>query len=179
METQATHAVFATLADHSRVRVTEPASWNLTQLRWSRLDDARLAGRKSRGAHYPNVRHFEVRSMDDPNYNQSPARVLQACLPGRGFKNAEDAARVAWRLLTGNSYHRRNRGHRLGDLPGESTGVQGVGGWFYWPNGVPAAQGLYGLVRVCRSRNLVQQGCNGRWYVTDTDFDADTAKLAA
>jgi hypothetical protein len=174
-----THAVFAVVLNKKteqkmRLRVAEAGSWDRAQAQWRRLDNARLAGR------FPQVLHFVVRSLDDPAWAPAEAQVLQAVLPSKGHKNVEDAARKAWALLTGNTFHvrPRYRGDRFADGLGESSGVQGRGGWFYWPNGVTAAQGRSDLARVAKRRNLVQEGTDGRWYVTDSDFNADTADIA-
>lgn len=147
------YAVFAEL-ERTRVRVTAPMSWDLAQETWREMDDRRIAGR------FPQVRHFVVRSTDDPKWKDAPDHLVRACIPGRGFKDEQQAARKAWRLFTGGKFR------RAGEVPGEETGVQGTGGWFYWPGGGPAAQGLYGLARLCNHRGMIQRGIDGRYYVT-------------
>jgi hypothetical protein len=56
------HAVFATTPELVRVRVTRFGDWLATQDEWERLDNRRRAGE------LPEVKHFEVRSSDDPKY---------------------------------------------------------------------------------------------------------------
>jgi len=58
------HAVFATspAPEHRRVRVTRWLEWGAATDEWTRLDDRRRAGEM------PHVKHFEVRSSDDPRY---------------------------------------------------------------------------------------------------------------
>lgn len=164
--TSETHAVFATTADGKRVRVSDHLSWDAAQLDWNRLDELRFGGR------FPHVQHFAVRSTDDPQWSNAPLSLLHrspVVEGSRGFKNVENAARAAWKLFTGNKFHRRaGVGREVeSDTPGRPTGVQGRGGWFYWPNGATAAQALSGLAGVCKRRNFVVQGADGRWYVVD------------
>lgn len=155
-----THAVFGAKADGTRFRVSDNLTWGAAQLEWNRLDELRRAG------YLPHVRFFEVRSTDDPKYADLPVNftMLRCTLGGRGYKNEQKAAREAWRHAMGDRFHDRGR-----DAAGVRTGVQGRGGWFYYPNGTTAAQGLYGLVRVARQRNLMVRGCDGRFYVLDAD----------
>lgn len=140
------HAVFATLADMTRVRVTDPTDWDHAQYQWNQLD------RERRDRKFPDVRHFCVRSMDDPGWNTAKVSLGHSTPyePSRGFKNVEDAARKAWKMWQGS---KTNMGHE-----------QGFGGWFYWHNGRPVCQGLKDLAKVCKSRGLVVQGVDGRWY---------------
>lgn len=141
-----THAVYATLADHSKVRVSDPAGWNAAQYEWSRLEEARRARR------FPDVRYFCVRSTSDPAWSDAPVSLGHATPyePSRGFKWIGDAAAAAWKKWQGET---------------TLTGMtQGTGGWFYWHNGRPAAQGRDELGALARARGLVVQGVDGRWY---------------
>lgn len=66
-------AVFATEDDLRRTRVTRWLDWDAAQDEWTRLDDLRRAGgftRERFGDRLPAVRFFEVRSQDDPKYNE-------------------------------------------------------------------------------------------------------------
>jgi len=56
------HAVFATSPELRRVRVSRWMEWGAATDEWTRLDDRRRANEM------PHVRHFEVRSSDDPSY---------------------------------------------------------------------------------------------------------------
>lgn len=140
------HAVFAVLPDGSRVRVTDPLSWDRAVAEWTKADDARRAHR------FGDVLHFCVRSMDDPDWNESPVSLGHATpyIPSRGFKNPEDAARKAWLLWQG-------------EKTPHGT-AQGTGGWFYWHNGRTACQGLEDLAKLAIARKLIVQGGSGRWY---------------
>lgn len=60
------HAVFVTLNDHYRARVSRYSDWMTAQNEWERLDDMRRDGRMS------GVKFLEVRSGDDPKYNTLP-----------------------------------------------------------------------------------------------------------
>lgn len=143
------HAVFATLADMTVVRVSDPETYPAAVARWKTLDDLRRSRR------FPTVRHFEVRSLYDPRYADAPVRVIDPLdAPSRGYRNVEDASRRAWRAWQGDT------------TPYGTT--QGADGWFYWHNGRTAAQGLRGLARLCRSRGLVALGVDGRWHSTVT-----------
>lgn len=141
-----THAVFATTAAGERVRVTDPASWNWAQAEWKRMDDAR------RSRQFPTVKFFEVRSMDDPAYKDSPVSLGHGTPVevSRGFGNVRDAARRAWLLWQGQ--------------PRKWGVEQGSGGWFFWHNGRTAARGLDELTDLAKARGLVEQGVDGRWY---------------
>lgn len=157
------HMVFATDSDGTTWRVSDNLSWGQAQSEWKRLDDTRLAGLM------PHIKFFEVRSNADqqPRFRDAKVGVhlLRCTLDGgRGHANLRTAARAAWRYTFGDRFH-----DRKWDAPGERTGVQGRGGWFYYPNGTTAAQGLDGLAKVAKQRNLVVKGVNGRWYVVDAD----------
>lgn len=160
-----THAVFGLDAEGKKFRVSEDLTWNQAQREWTRLDDLRRAG------YLPHVRFFEVRSTDDPRYADltTNMKLLACVLTTRGFKNEKDAAHAAWKHAMGDRFHvrPRYRGDRYADAPGQKTGVQGRGGWFYYPNGVTAAQGKDDLVRVAKARGLYAKGCDGRFYVFD------------
>lgn len=165
-----THRVYATLADGVTYRVSDDLTWGSAQAEWKRLTELRYAG------YMPHVKFFEVRSTDDTQPRFADAKVnmrgLRATLRQRGYSNEQTAAREAWRHTFGDRFHDRSGRRGYGDAPCESTGVQGRGGWFYYPNGVTAAQGLDGLVRVAKRMNLMVKGVNGKWYVLDADVDA-------
>ncbi len=140
------NAVYATLADGTKVQVSDDLSWDRAQFEWRKLDDDRLAGL------HPDVRFFEVRDTEDPNYAEAKVSLSHATplLKSRGFKRVEDAARKAWLLWQGEK---------------TPTGAkQGTGGWFYYHNGRAAAQGLDGLAKLALSRALVVEGVDGKWY---------------
>jgi len=84
------HAVFVTLQDFDRLRVTAWTNWDVAQDEWTRLDDRRRAGE------LPHVRFFEVRSSDDPNYNRSPFEPFLSLPP---------AERPQWVTLTKGERH--------------------------------------------------------------------------
>jgi hypothetical protein len=162
------HAVFATDGDGNTYRVSDPLSWNAAQDEWTRLDDLRREGR------LPQAKFFEVRSVtveggelalsfarvrshgryDDAKFDLMFTKPVAVEHP-KGFANATDAARAAWKLRFPTFTPRRNSW---------ASGVQGYGGWYYYPNGTTAAQGLVDLSRVCKQRRLMVEGVNGRWY---------------
>lgn len=176
------HAVFATSPDSRTFRVSDPLSYDKAVYAWTKLDDLRRDGRT------PHVKFFEVRAVfvgpDRPlvgptvtshdRYDGAPLDLLYATPVattannsgrGRGYARVEDAARAAWKRAFPTFRSWLDKRMRSG----ERTGVQGRGGWFYWPNGQTAAQGLDGLARVCKSRRMVVQGADGRWYVTEPE----------
>ena len=165
-------AVFATGHDGRTYRVSDPLDWRAAQTEWDKLDTLRRDGRM------PHVKFFEVRSVflgpDRPivgpaltSHGRYDGALLDLTYArpvvegSRGFKSAESAARAAWRrdFPTFRSAYDKRVGNR------EGTGEQGLGGWYYWPNGHTAAQGLHSLAAVCERRNMIVQGGNGRWYV--------------
>lgn len=167
-----THYVYATTADGTTHRVSDPLPWGQAQSAWNRLDENRRAGCM------PHVRHFEVRSTDDtqPRFAEAKTNplVLKVVVANsRGHKHVADAARVAWKLHfpTFRSWYDRRVAP---DDKDRRTGTQGRGGWYYFPNGQTAAQGLTGLAPVAKKRGMVVHGADGRWYVVDTlDFYLD------
>jgi hypothetical protein len=177
-----THAVFAVTAKNERVRISEDLSWNAAQYQWRKLDDERVAG------HFPHVKFFAVRSTSDPQWSDAAVSFIHGrrTTSTKGYGNShgsgwgndltgrEKAARAAWKALTGGVFHRRAGvgRERESDRPGERTGQQGRGGWFYWPNGVIAAQGLHGLARLCEQRGMIVEGASGRWFAIDLDEQA-------
>jgi hypothetical protein len=175
-------AVFATTHDGNVVRVSDPLSWGAAQHDWRDLDELRVAGR------FPHVKHFEVRTVwlgpDRPlvgpevhshdRYDGAKVDVLYrrpVLARSRGFKSLEQAARAAWRHSMGDRFRvRAGVGReRYSDPAGTMTGVQGRGGWFYYPNGTVAAQGRYDLARVAQQRRMVVAGADGRWYVLENE----------
>lgn len=165
------HAVFATRADDSATyRVSDPLSWDSAQAEWKRLDDLHRKGL------LPQAKFFEVRSVtlgpDRPlvgpevsshgRYDKAPVNLNMArpVTGKRGYGKLEDAARKAWKMFAP-TYTPRNRWNQ---------GVQGLGGWYFWPNGRSAAQGLSGLGRLVVGRQMVVQS-GGRWFVYDTKED--------
>lgn len=166
------HRVYATTASGT-FRVSDDLSWNAAQWEWNRLDELRRAG------YMPHVKFFEVRSVDDatPRFVEAKvnAGLLRVTLKQRGYGSAEAAARAAWRHLYGDRFHvRAGVGRSIeSDEPGERTGVQGRGGWFYYPNGTVAAQGRYGLEKLARRMGLFVNGLDGRYYVLDADAGLD------
>lgn len=183
------HAVFATTPDHKTFRVSDPLPWGQAHDEWEKLDDARRAGR------LPQTKFFEVRSVtlgpDRPlvgpevrshdRYDKAPLDVtLTRPVVGRGFADGkrdphsgrdphtgrEKAARAAWKLSFPTF---RSRWDKTGTDKTAKTGVQGAGGWYFYPNGVTAAQGLRSLANLAERRRMVVQGADGRWYVVDPD----------
>lgn len=178
------HAVFATTHDHKTYRVSDPASWNQAQKEWSRLDDLHRSGL------LPQTKFFEVRSVylenDRPlvgpdvrshdRYDNAPFALFTYTSPvtnskgfgdsngtrSRDFSGREKAARAAWKLRFPTF---RSRWDKSGTDKQARTGTQGAGGWFYYPNGVTAAQGLNDLANVCERKGFITQGGDGRWYV--------------
>jgi len=141
------HAIYATKADGARVRVSDPMTWPQAQARWNRADNARREGR------YPHVRHFEVRSLDDPKYAElslDPFLLDMELTPRKGFSTYQKAAHAAWIEWQGKTTRDGKQ--------------QGRGGWFYWHSGRTAAQGLYGLEHIARQRGMVATGVDGRFY---------------
>jgi hypothetical protein len=171
--------------------VSDPLDWNAAQREWNLLDEQHRSGL------LPQARFFEVRSVtlgpDRPlvgpevrshdRYDRAPLNQMMARVVvkgSRGFKKAEDAARAAWRIFapefTDRGYHarylRRFREARGHAVEARKSTEQGRGGWFYYPNGTTAAQGLHDLARVCKARNLIAQGVNGKWYVVEIREEA-------
>lgn len=165
-------AVFATDGEHNVYRVSDPLRWDEAQDEWSRLDDLRRAGR------IPQTKFFEVRKVwlenDRPivgpdvrshdRYDKAPLKQsmtqLVATEHPKGFGWEGDAARAAWKLHFPTYKPRRGKFW--------NQGVQGYGGWYYWPNGTTAAQGLAHLAQICRRRFYIVQGTDGRWYPAAT-----------
>jgi len=163
------HAVFATDYAHKTYRVSDPLPWGDAQDVWANLNDLRLDGR------VPQVKFYEVRSVtlgpDRPivgpevfshdRYDRAPLDMMfrRKVVKSRGFKNVRDAARSAWRRFAPTFTVREGSWN--------ATGRQGRGGWFYYPNGCTAAQGLGDLAGLCLRKNMVVQGGDGRWYVVD------------
>lgn len=145
-DTPVQDAVYATLASGRVVRVSDPSTWDRAQAEWRKLDEARLDGR------FPDVRYFEVRRTDDPRYADAPVSLGHSTpyMKSRGYSKVEGAARRAWLLWQGETSRDGLR--------------QGSGGWFRWHNGRSAAQGLDELAKLAKSRGLVVQGVDGRWY---------------
>lgn len=155
-------AVYARTADGRLAKGLTFESYEEALAEWSRLDSARLDGL------FPQVKHFEVRDTDDPKYADAVrlpwafARVItprgfgdEQYTPGRRTltrTGAEKAASKAWKLFA----------------PKPMNRIQGDGGWFYYEGTErPAAQGLRDLAVVAQRHNLIAQGANGRWYVTE------------
>jgi hypothetical protein len=161
-------AVFATNWQNETFRVSDPLTYSEALQVY-----AALVNLQGKGL-LPQTKLFEVRSVkvgpDRPivgpeirshdRYDGAPLN-LQLTRPvtnDRGFSKNEDAARAAFRLHFGEVVSFTRHGVAL-------QRAQGTGGWFFYPNGVAAAQGLGDLVKVCHRRKLVVQGGNGRWYV--------------
>ncbi len=166
------HAVFATTHSLRRVRVEAPASWGTAQDQWLKLDDARREG------YFPHVKFFEVRSMDDPGYKDAPVSFAHGrrAVSGRGFTNAQSAAKRAWKLFAPEFTDKGRVAKRydrfLGNTASDRTKStdQGRGGWFYYPNGETAAQGGADLFKLAHRKGLVAKGVEGKyskWFVLD------------
>lgn len=175
------HAVFATDGQRNVYRVSDPMSWDRAQREWDRLYTLKHEDR------LPQVKFFEVRSVtlgpDRPlvgpevrshdKYDKAPLdmNLTKPVVGLRGYSKVEDAARSAWKVYFGTRFSvRKGVGReRQSDEAGYPTGVQGRGGWFYYPNGTVAAQGLTDLARVALRRRMVVQGLNSRWYVVEQE----------
>lgn len=158
------HALFATDADGNVYRVSDPLSYGAALAEWAHASERHDNGR------LPHVKHLEVRSVtvgpDRPlvgpevrshgRYDGAPLNMnmVRPVTNSRGYKRAEDAARNAWLAFA----PLRDR-----------NASQGNGGWFYYPNARPAAQGKTALVRVCQRMRLIVQGVDGRWYAYSTE----------
>lgn len=169
------HAVFATDHQHQTFRVSDALSWDAAQSEWQKLDDQRLAGV------LPHAKYFEVRTVwlgpdralvgpevrSHDRYDRAPVDLMftrQVVFGQRGWAKLTDAARAAWRYYFPEF---RERGHR--GRYAETSTEQGRGGWFYYPNGCTAAQGLQALGKVCLRRHMLVRGANGRYYVVNPD----------
>lgn len=153
-------AVFGTDYAHRTFRVSDPLSWGEAQNVWGQYDEDRRDGL------LPQWKHFEVRTVevgpDRPlvgpeirshgKYDRAPFAFVKRVRHPRGFTYVEDAARAAWVRFA----------------PEKD---QGRGGWFYWPNGRTAAQGLVHLAQLCRQKHMIVEGGNGRWYDLAQDKD--------
>lgn len=153
------HVVLAVTADGSAYREGEPTSWDSAQDSWLAHDDARRAGRR------PHVRFYAVRSATDSDPRWVNARTARwpflGVVGSRGYGTGqgrdggrEKAARHAIRRRVPN--------------PGNPSGVQGMGGWYYRADGSTLAQGLDDLARVAIQRGWIAEGINGRWFVIAT-----------
>jgi hypothetical protein len=144
------HVLLAT--DHCGIvhRLGVPDSYGSRLDSWRRHDDARLAGRR------PHVRHYEVRSVDDPKAKAArkgdgaPGRDV-APTSARGRATEKAAARQAVRLWI--------------PAPRSTRGEQGYGGWFYEADGRTLCQGLDDLAKVARRRGWIARDAAGRWHV--------------
>ena len=178
-------AVFATAHDGRTYRVSDPLAWGEAQQEWQRLDAMQREGRM------PHVKFFEVRTVfvgeDRPlvgpkitshgRYDGAPLHMAYrtpVVENSRGFGKIEDAARAAWKrdFPTYRTAWDKRNGNR------EGTGEQGLGGWFYWPNGHTSAQGLRSLARVCENRSMIIQGGVSRWYVMAPSLTESEHKAA-
>jgi hypothetical protein len=154
------HAVvYARLHDGRLAKGLEFETWTDAVIEWEKLDNARHAGL------FPHVKHFEVRDPADPKYANAerlPIAFLRT-IGTMGFGDSEStrrvgargdgkAARAAWKRWAPTA---RNRGY------------QGEGGWYFHADGRVAAQGMNDLANVARRHNLIVQGANGRWFVTE------------
>lgn len=73
------HAVFATLADGSKFRTSEWLDWDQAIDLWTAMDDQRRDAIKAKGLvtfSGQEIRHYEVRSEDDPAYQGLVLRNL-------------------------------------------------------------------------------------------------------
>lgn len=73
------HAVFVTLADGTQFRTTDWLDWDQAIDRWCAMDDQRRDAIKAQGLVAFNgqpIRHYEVRSENDPAYQDLPLRGL-------------------------------------------------------------------------------------------------------
>lgn len=171
------YAVFATDGETNVYRVSDPLSWDEAQAQWSTLDAHRRHGL------LPQAKHYEVRAValgpDRPvvgpevrshgHYDKAQLNLAmtRTVVGGRGFGKVQDAARAAWKLYYP-TY--KSRYDKLAYNPtNASTGRQGSGGWYFYPNGTTAAQGLDSLADVAKRRGLVTKGVDGRWYVTSQE----------
>ena len=176
------HAVFATAANGNTYRVSDPLSYDGALAEWTKLDDLHCEGR------LPHVKFFEVRTVlvgpDRPlvgpeitshdRYDGAPLNLnytAPVVAGSRGYAKDRDAARAAWKAFapTFRSWWDKRVDPTGEGFKNQRTGTQGQGGWFYYPNGVTVAQGLDDLAAVCKRRNLVVRGVDGRWYVVDLE----------
>ena len=173
MPDTATYIVMGRAQDGSMHRLPATYSWDQAQQVWRMYDNFRLEGK------LPGMQWLAVRAADDPQWATAFAGCQLkpwAVLEGTGFRDTpssrgiytarQRAARKAWRLYTGGTYQHGGRDVR----------EQGLGGWFRWPNGRIAAQGLGDLANVCERRGLIVQH-GGTWYTTD--LARDTASRVA
>ena len=163
--------------------MSDPVSWNSAQNEWSRLDDLRRDGR------FPQYKFFEVRSVtlgpDRPlvgpevrshdRYDRAPVVFVRPVVKSKGYTSKPAVARAAWRLFAPDFLDRGRVAKRWKAFSQSGDYVrvndQGRGGWFYYPSGVTAAQGLDDLFKLCVRMNLVVQGGDDRWYVVDLSDD--------
>lgn len=176
------HAVFATNHQHEVYRVSDPLAWGHAQNVWEKLDTLRREGR------LPQTKHFEVREVqvgpDRPivgpeirshgKYDGAKLDLIYTKpVVGKGYADSTalgsypytgqmKAARAAWKL--------RHPEFKVTSYDGRVVPCedQGRGGWYYWPNGRPAAQGLRDLGRICERRGYIVEGAD-RWYVLEIE----------
>ena len=162
MQTTDIHTLLAT--DHEgrtyRSDAFHQVPWGQAIDAWYAADDARRAGKRGQVAHY------EVRAASDPRVRAAkPKAALFADLvPGRGFKHPEEAARKALLARVPN--------------PGNPSGVQGMGGWYYRTDGSTLAQGLPDLARIATQRGWIVQTADGRWHPVAVKTEGDTQDIA-
>lgn len=193
-------AVFATTPDHKTFRVSDPLDWNAAQREWSKLDELHRKGL------LPHVKFFEVRSVwlenDRPlvgpdvrshdRYDNAPLSLFGYTQPvtnskgfgdsvdthsSREYTGREKAARAAWKLRYPTF---RSEWDKHGSDKQARTGEQGLGGWYYYPNGVTAAQGLRDLADLAERKGFVVKGADGRWYAVAVEvLDNENEKAVA
>lgn len=122
------HAVFATLEDGSKHRVSDWTDWHAATDRWLAMDDQRREALLAKGVvayKAQQIRHYEVRSAQDPHYTGLPELELE-----RGF-------RVLTRLYTTET--------AAAKAVLEPLGYYGAGGgWVYpSPRQRPVSQGWW------------------------------------
>ena len=188
------HAVFATDYEHKTYRVSDPAPGNEPWDEWQRLDDLRRAKRM------PHVKFYEVRSVtlgpdralvgpevrSHDRYDRAPFSWLLRTPVVEGSRGFADDGKHRWgREESGEEKVARAAWKRFAPtyrVPAHKpwlSGEQGYGGWFYYPNGVAAAQGLSSLFHLCVRKNLVVEGGDGRWYVLDHEHDVSRVAATA
>lgn len=157
------YALLATLQDGRLTRHEGEYDWDTAQTMWREHDDRRIVG------HRPQVRCYEVRSVDDPKVKEATPPIFAPDPVVRRIAFSEtlsptgylDGAGNFSRLLTGREKAAKKALHARQHLRPDGR-VNGIGGWFYWGNRT-IAQGLDGLANVAERRGWIYKLPNGRW----------------
>jgi hypothetical protein len=127
------HAVFVTLADHTKHRVSDWMDWDQAITRWTAMDDQRREALLAKGllivSRFPGefepIKHYEVRSENDPAYASLPEMALPRYFRvlSRSYTTEAAAAKAVLKPL---GYYAKEGGWvYYSEVGGERTVAQG------------------------------------------------------